>query len=211
MTIGEGLSNVDIALYALYKLGGVSKKIHTEEIAWEAYKLSKERFAWRLPEFRRRGFPNKTLVYFALGDAKKKKYGKLVIGRAGGDVGGQELEGWRFTPQGVKWFLDNEKRITDGLRQQKSISLDLPRQQVERFIKKIHSEKIFKLYKDKTSVNEASIYDFTDMLNCSPDASKDVIRQKFDLLKSTALSINDQEIRLFLEKCEEKFKEMLIN
>ena len=35
------ISNMDIALFALYKIGGVSKNIHTEEIAWEAYQLAK--------------------------------------------------------------------------------------------------------------------------------------------------------------------------
>lgn len=208
MTIGEGLSNLDVALYALYKLGGATKKIHTEFIAWEAYKLSEERFSWTLSEFRKLGFPDKTTARYALESAKKEK---LVKGRAGRDKGGSQSEGWQFTPLGVEWFTKNEQRISEGLKQEKPISLELPKHQAERFIKKINSEKIFKLYKDKMSVEEASIYDFTDMLNCSPDASKDVIRQKFDLLKNTALSINDQEIRLFLEKCEDKFKEMLIN
>ena len=46
------LSNIDIALFALYKLGGISKTIHTEHIAWEAYQLAKQRFSWRLPEFK---------------------------------------------------------------------------------------------------------------------------------------------------------------
>jgi hypothetical protein len=208
MTTGEGLSNIDVALYALYKIGGATKKIHTELIAWEAYNLSEERFCWTLPEFRKRGFPDKTTVRYALESAKKEK---LVKGRAGRDKGGSQSEGWQFTPSGVEWFQKNEKRIREELNQEKPISLELPKHQAERFIKKIHSEKIFALYKDKMSLNEATIYNFTDMLNCSPDASKDVIRQKFDLLKSTALSINDQEIKIFLDKCEDKFKDILIN
>ncbi len=39
------LSNVDVVLYALFKLGGDERKIHTEEIAYEAHSLAKERFA----------------------------------------------------------------------------------------------------------------------------------------------------------------------
>jgi len=94
MPIGESLSNVDVALYALYKLGGATKKIHTELIAWEAYNLSEERFSWTLPEFRKRGFPDKTTVRYALESAKKEKF---VKGRAGRDKGGSESEGWQFT------------------------------------------------------------------------------------------------------------------
>jgi hypothetical protein len=40
------LSNIDVVLYALFKLGGDERKIHTEEIAYEAYSLAKERFGW---------------------------------------------------------------------------------------------------------------------------------------------------------------------
>ncbi|MBU4467316.1 MAG: hypothetical protein KKC39_01035 [Candidatus Omnitrophica bacterium] len=208
MPTREGLSNADVALYALYKLGGATKKIHTELIAWEAYNFSEERFSWTLPEFRKRGFPDKATVRYALESAKKEK---LVKGRAGRDKAGSESEGWQFTPTGVEWFLSNEERIKDILRVEKPISSALPKHQAERFIKKMHSEKIFKLYQEKLSLDEASIYDFTDMLNCSPDASRDVIRQKFDLLKSTAISINNQDIWLFLEKCEKKFSGLLVN
>jgi hypothetical protein len=43
------LTNIDIALYALYDLGGHEKKVHTEEVAYRAYELAEERFGWRLP------------------------------------------------------------------------------------------------------------------------------------------------------------------
>ena len=68
---------------------------------------------------------------------------------------------------------------------------------------------IFKIYQEKMSLEEASVYDFMDMLRCSPDASKEVIQHKFDSFKSTAIAINDSEIRSFLNMCEEKFKELL--
>jgi len=208
MPIGEGLSNVDIALYALYKLGGASKKIHTEYIAAEAYRLSEERFSWTLPEFRKLGYPDKTTVRYALESAKKQK---LVKGRAGRDKGGRESEGWQFTPLGVEWFFKNGERIKNNFKLEKPISSVLPKHQAERFIKKMHAEKIFGLYREKKSLDEASIYDFADMLNCSPDASKEVMRQKFDLLKSTTITINDQEIRFFLDECEKKFRDILAN
>jgi hypothetical protein len=202
------LSNIDIALFALYRLGGVSKKVHTEEIAWEAYQLAKERFSWRLPEFRRRGFPDKTLVYFALGDAKKKKYGKLVTGRAGGDIGGSELEGWRFTPQGVIWIKENEIRITTALKQEVP---DLPKVQAERFMKQLKSDSCFKYFQENKNIDEVSQYAFTDMLGCTPDAPKDIIKQKFERLLATAELVNDNEILKFLEECKSKFSSLLLD
>jgi hypothetical protein len=199
------LSNMDITLFALYKIGGISKKVHTEEVAWEAYQLAKERFSWRLRKFREMGFPDKTPVRFALEQAKKKENGKLVSGRAGGDIGG-ELEGWRLTSQGVVWFKENEARILKGLKHK---APDAPKHEAERFMKKIKSDPLFKHFQEKKNLDEASQYMFTDMLVCSPDASKDIIGQKFGQLFSNAELINDAEIINFLKACREKFNALI--
>ena len=199
------LSNMDVALFALYKLGGTSKKVHTEEIAWEAYQLAKERFSWRLEEFRNKGFPDKTPVRFALEQAKKKENGNLVTGRSGGDAGG-ELEGWRLTPQGVTWIKENEKRILEGLKQK---APDLPKREAERFINKITADPFFKYFQEKTNLEDASQYMFTDMLVCAPDASKNIIKQKFEQLYSAAELVNDTKILNFLTACKEKFVNLI--
>ena len=195
------LSNMDVALFALYKLGGMSKKVHTEEIAWEAYQLAKERFSWRLEKFRHKGFPDKTPVRFALEQAKKRKNGSLVTGRSGGDAGG-ELEGWCFTSQGVVWIKENEKRILEGLKQK---TPDLPKREAERFIKKIKGDEFFKYFRERHSLGNAPQYMFTDMLVCAPDASKEIIKQKVEQVYSNAELVGDTEILDFLEACKEKF------
>jgi hypothetical protein len=199
------LSNMDIALFALYKKGGILQKIHTEEIAWEAYKLAKDRFSWRLPKFRQMGFPDKTPVRFALEQAKKKKNGKLVSGRSGGDASG-ELEGWSFTSQGVLWIKENEMRISENLKQK---APDVPKREAERFIKKIKVDAFFKYFQEKGNLDEASQYMFTDMLVCAPDTSKNIIRQKFEQLCSNAELINDTEILIFLKACKGKFADLV--
>lgn len=200
------LSNMDIALFALYKLGGISKKIHTEYIAWEAYQLAKERFSWRLPEFREKGFPDKTPVRFALEQGKKKEFGKLVTGRAGGDINRPELEGWRFTPQGAEWIKDNEGRILKLIGQK---APDLPKLVAERFVKQLKNDPSFVSFKKNKNLDEVSSYMFTDMLTCAPDASNEIIRQKFDRILSTANLVNDKEILQFLDACAKKFAQML--
>ena len=200
------LSNMDIALFALYKLGGISKKIHTEYIAWEAYQLAKERFSWRLPEFREKGFPDKTPVRFALEQGKKKEFGKLVTGRAGGDINRPELEGWRFTPQGAEWIKDNEGRILKLIGQK---APDLPKLVAERFVKQLKNDTSFVSFQKNRNLDEVSSYMFTDMLACAPDASKEIIRQKFERIVSTANLVNDKEILQFLDACTNKFAQLL--
>ncbi len=203
-TAGE-LTNVDVALYALNKLGGVLKRIHTEHIAWEAFKLSKDRFSWTLPEFRARKFPDKTTVRYALESAKKLK---LISGRAGRDR--NKIEGWQFTPLGTEWILKNKGKISELLSEELPLSEAIPSHQAERFIKKIKSEKIFREFQEHKGLESSTSYDFTDMLSCSPDASPKVIKQKFDLIKSTSALINDEEIKSFLSACEIKYSKLLV-
>jgi len=201
------LSNMDVALFALYKLGGASKKIHTEYIAWEAYQLAKERFSWRLPEFRKKGWPDKTPVRYALEGAKKKSAGKLVTGRAGGDINRPELEGWRFTPSGAEWIKNNKGRILKSLGQK---APDLPKLEADRFVKQLKNDPSFISFQKNGDLGEVSSYMFTDMLACAPDASKEIIRQKYDRIVSTANLVNDKEILQFLDACANKFSQLLI-
>ena len=196
---------MDIALFALYKKGGVSHKVHTEEIAWEAYQLAKERFSWRLPKFRQMGFPDKTPVRFALEQAKKRENGKLVSGRSGGDAGG-ELEGWEFTSQGAIWIKDNEMRILKNLKQK---APNIPKREAERFMKKIRIDAFFKYFQEKGNIDKASQYMFTDMLVCAPDASKNIIKHKFEQLYTNAELVNDLEILDFLRACKERFSDLV--
>jgi hypothetical protein len=200
------LSNIDIALFALYKSGGISKKIHTEYIAWEAYQLAKERFSWRLPEFRQKGFIDKTPVRHALEQAKKKEYGKLVTGRAGGDINRPELEGWRFTPQGAELIKKNEERISNALKQK---APDLPKLVADQFIRQLKNDPCFIAFKKDGYLIEVSTYMFTDMLGCAPDAPKEIIQQKFDHLLTTANLVKDKDILQFLKACAAKFTKLI--
>jgi len=199
------LSNIDIVLFALHKLGGASRKVHTEHIAWEAYQLAKERFSWRLPEFRDR-FPDKSPVRFALEQAKKKEHGKIVTGRAGGDIFRPELEGWCFTPGGAEWIRENESRIAKALKQK---TPDLRKLEAEKFVRELRADACFKLFQERGGLDEVSSYMFTDMLGCSPDATKDIIKRKFDRLLTTAKLVNDSELIKFLEVCSSTFSALL--
>jgi len=202
----EGLTNEDIVLYVLYNLGGISKKVHTEHIAWESFLIAKERFSWSLKEYRDKGFPDKTTARYALEQAKKKK---LVIGRAGKDKGGSLSEGWRFTPEGSNWVNQNLEKISKKLKSIEPISKELPPHIAERFVKSIKNKKIFSDYRIEKKLENTTVYEFLDMLNCSPDASTNIILNQFNLLKSNVVLLNDMELKSFIKLCEEKFSHIL--
>ncbi len=194
------LNNLEVTLFALYKLGGVTQKIHTEKIAFECFSLAQERFSWRLNEYKK--YPDKTPVRFALEQAKKREQGSLVIGKAGGDFMGSEREGWKFTTSGVQWIKENSDRIARILKQEKP---ELPKNEVGRFIKKIKTDIAFVVYRKNGNLDNVSKYNFTDLLDCPPDVDIEIKKQKFETLQATAELIKDNEIINFLKQCKEKF------
>jgi len=189
------LSNLDVTLFVLYKLGGAHKKIHTEYIAWEAFRLAPERFSWRLKEFRAKKIPDKTPVRHALELGKKE--GNLVIGQAGGDRAGKR-EGWELTPEGVVWMEKNLRRISSALNKEVP---SFPREEALRFLKKIEKTQLFSLYLKNKDLSRASNYMLADMLNCTPEAPKETIKRIFDRFYNTAIEVKDKKILNFFEQC----------
>ena len=196
----EELSNIEVVLFALHKLGGISKKIHTEKIAMESFELVKEKFSWRLIEYK--DIPDKTPVRFALEQAKKKENGVLVVGKAGGDFNAGEREGWRFTLSGAQWIKENEERIAKLLKQEKP---RIQKRDAERFIKKIKSDFAFKQFAKDGGIENVSRYNFTDMLSCPPDASQETATKMFENIRAEAEMVSDKQIIKFLELCQQKF------
>ena len=200
------LSNVDVVLYALFKLGGDERKIHTEEIAYEAYCLAKERFAWKLRRFRDIGFPDKERVRRGLTDAAKEKYGRLVEGRTDVHAKGKETDGWVLTLEGVIWIRKNEKRIesTLGTTRPRTFFVDMLR-----FKKRMREQSLFRRFLENENLEGQNLYSFTDMLNISPDTPKEVIAMKFRTLRSNAELVADQQIISFLDACAQAFSTVL--
>lgn len=199
----DELTNIDIVLYALFRLAGHKHKVHTEEIAFEAYTLAKDRFGWRLPKFRRLDFPDKEPVRISPMDAAKEKYGSLVEGRSGTEATGKEVDGWAFTPAGARSMRDQVSRIESNLGADQP---KLSKKDSDRFIRQMKSEALFKSFTQNTLAKE-SRYSFTEMLNASPDAPKNIIVKKFKRLQSTAELVGDAEIINFLNACAMAFPE----
>jgi len=198
----ESLSNVDVVVYGLATLSGAGKTVHSEKIADKCFELSPSRFSWRLPEYRGK-WPDKYIVKTALEDAKKKEHGALVEGTYALEL---SKDGWRITPEGVEWINKNKARIAEALKQKEPT---LPKRDAERFTKKLRADACFKYFERKGSLEEVSSYMFTDMLGCSPDASRDIIRRKFDRLLATAKLVNDVEVIRFLDTCASAFSSIL--
>jgi hypothetical protein len=204
MTKSNDVTNVEIVVYALAILRGAERSVHTEDIAAKCYELAPSSFSWRLAPYRDKGWPDKYIVKTALEDAKKEDRA-LVEGAYALDVA---KDGWRLTPKGARWFGHDAKRIENTLDLQPSKSL-ISKLERQRFLKQLRSQPLYKEFSKNGALHDSTKYNFTDMLNCSPDASKEVIALKFNRLRSTAELVGDQDINLFLEVCSEAFSDLL--
>lgn len=203
MTTTE-LSNVDIVVYAIFKLGGVEKKIHTEHIAMESFKLSKQRFCWRLPKYKK--FPDKDLVRVTLSNARKKQCGQLIAGRSGVEASGKEADGWMLTPEGTKWIIKNSKRIEQALKIETTA---VKRPDIYRILRKFEKEKCYQKFLKYGNLKNINEYDFKDMLSCSPDAYPENIKREFNRLKIQAELTQNKNILVFLKACEKTFEYLM--
>lgn len=196
----NGITNVDIAVMALYWLGGVERKVHLEDIAIECHKLAEKRFAFELEKYKH--FPDKRTVFYALADAHKEKAGVLVEAFGTQSKGGGNFQ---ITKSGVKWIKVNEDRIARELKIKSSVA---PKQEVKRILRIVKNETAFKKF-HAGKMAELSVYELMDFLGCSFETSPSAVRAKFAEMEVKAELVEDVEIFNFLRGCKDRFAKLL--
>jgi hypothetical protein len=197
-------SNLEIVVFALHCLGGVTRKVPTENIAHDAFLRSPNRFSWVSKQFRQ--FPDKEVARLALEDAAKRKNGSLVKGKYARDV---SKDGWILTPEGSHWLESNINRISKSLSVSKETLPGLSPTEVKRFKSRLSRERAFQTYRETGKIESVSRFMFTDMLQVSPDANSEILSTKFNRMLSLARLIKDETIIRFLDECREHFREFL--
>lgn len=186
------LRNEDIAVFALYQLGGVSRKVHLEEVACECHRLARDRFGWEMPRFKSLG-PDKRAGYYALADAKKSKLVK--------SAGARNTDGNKFqiTSQGVRWLEENRQRIATALNSKAAVA---PKDQLRGILRAVKSDQAFRRFVAEGGVDGLSVYDLVDFLGSSYETSPTRIRRKFAEMKEKAELTEEPQIIAFLRACE---------
>jgi hypothetical protein len=196
------ISNVDIALYALFRLGGDTAPVHTEDVALKCFHLANERFSWKkYPQY-----PELDPARFALLDAAKPLYGKLAR-QVFKKISGKRQSHWVLTPEGLNYVrerLDVLKLLEAG-----QIVLDSEHTEKNRFVDLLKKHPAFKKFVTTETCEHVEKYEFTDLLHCSLDASPKVLRERLERLRVRAEKSSDQEVKKFLMACESRFVDML--
>jgi len=201
------LTNVDLVTYTVAFLGGLENVVHLEEIAVKAYELRPGAFRWDLDQHS--SHIDKDKVRVSLTDAVKVAAGKLVeaVGpkksKSQKSAVGNRLYAskstdlWRLTSAGSEWIIANESRIQQALGIQ---APQVKKSRANQIRRQVTESSLYTKYVFDGTV-DYNLYDFTDLLECCPDVTTRVIRQRFDTLRGQVLQLNDSDLNNFIELC----------
>jgi len=108
----RGFKNHELVTLAVFFAGGDARQVDTEDVAVKVNELAPGRFTWR----KYRDQINIEIVRAFLSDAKKKKYGSLLLGTG--------TTGWQLTDVGLRFAQANSYRAATPAQQAQRLSKD---------------------------------------------------------------------------------------
>jgi len=199
----DRLNNIDIVMYALYKLGGWQKRINTEDIALECFRITPRKFSWiKYPQY-----PDIMPVLFSLESAKKKQCGALVIGETERKRTTKLIGGWILTVKGIRWIKDNIFRIEQALNENK---ITIGRLSTDRKIDELYKSIAFKKFITTQEKANISHVEFAESLICTVNTGVKILNDRLDQLNSIAEELNKKEVKSYVNFCRKKFESLLM-
>ncbi len=196
----EDLTNVDVVLYVLNLLGGMRKKVFTEDIAKKSFELVPSRFSWR----RYTDYPDIEPARKALMEARNQK--GLITGRAGEVKGIKPSDGWIFSPKGVLWIEKNKFKIARALGDNPK---PVDRNDLSRKLNELEKSSAYKKFLRVGGCMDIKPYEFTDFLNASLDTPSPILKDRIDKINALAATGKKQKLLDFISECEKHFSGLL--
>lgn len=178
----ERLTNWQVAVLALYVLGGAASRQHGEDVALKCFEIAPLRFSWE----KYQEYPHLELARSALRDAKKEKYGTFVTG--------DEARGWLLTKEGLVWCEENAELLSSGQARQGPSALPEPE---ARAIKALGEHRLFKQWQQGEC--EIALYEIADALHFPADAPREAVRRRVEELAGAAHVAHMDNMEDFLE------------
>ncbi len=190
MTSDEDITNGDLFLYALYRLGGAGKYVDVEDVFMEMWALAPARFSWR--KYRQ---PNYKIMSKSIVTIRLRGDGDLLLGR------GNRRQ---LTAQGVEWVTARLKqfdRLAAGLE-----TAPPDRRPSQRVVAELAKSAIVRAFLATRSVDLARA-EVAVLLRCAPDAPRQVWRERLGTLKSAARDGARSDLLAFLDYVEREYPE----
>jgi hypothetical protein len=197
----ETFNNKDLVLYALYKLGGAERLVHTEDIAVEVFRYPEGQQFYQWERYAQ--YPDKERVARELRRFKNAKGTALVKGHVNVGSKKDRLDGWMLTAAGVDRIRAIEKEIVVAL----GLSVGTySKYKQDKFRRRITRTSCYKTYLKDPKLEKAEDHDFTDMLYCLPDAPSERVRKAYDQLLANAKALGVKDLIEFLEAARDRFR-----
>lgn len=191
----DAITSIDIAVYALFLLGGWQNRIHTEDIAMKCFELMPSKFSWvKYPQY-----PDPTTARYALESAKKSG---LVAGGSERKKDKNTFTGWRLSQRGMQWIKENQSIIETAL---KSVIPPKDRLFEDRRLKGIMKSQAYNDFLkdgDKASISYAS---FVESILCTVNTKTEIIIERIEQLSSAADLLRQADIKNYLNYCKKTF------
>ncbi|MBM3326262.1 MAG: hypothetical protein FJY65_04690 [Calditrichaeota bacterium] len=194
------ITNREIAVYAVYLLGGIDKRIHTEDIAIKCFELAPESFSW----IKYKDKIDKIVVVNSLMDASRPRYGELLRGRSGKGTRvlrikefGPAIDGWELTEAGINWINNNKEKMAKDLNiQYTSANRQEAYQKLRRFLE--HS--LFIEFKRNNTIINPSLVEIADLFRCSIDSPRTTWEKRFQNAVQLAQSVENSQVITFIKE-----------
>lgn len=187
----EELSNMDIAVYVLYQLGGAEDYVHTEDVALECFRLFPSKFSWdKYPKY-----PDAEPARSGLFDASKAKYGRLTTGN--------KPAGWLLTPPGVNRARELGPRIEELLAG--GVRVRSVRQQEDRLLNALEKHPALQKFEETGTCEGIAAHEVASFLQCSLDSGAETFSRRADRVRSRAYDKGRTVVVAFIEACEREF------
>lgn len=181
------ITKADLAVLAVYLLGGDQRSVDTEDIAVKCNELAPGQFNWK----KYTDQINLKLVYTCLSDAKKPRCGQLLLGSG--------RKGWRLSPQGLEWVTSHRKHLLNqhGIELNTNLasagSIDTVRREREK--NRLKSSAAWKNWKNG---EQLSIDGAKKIFRIDEYATEEMLKNKIVRLRS--LFEEDKEIGPFIRE-----------
>ena len=178
--------NPDIAVFALYLLGGATDNVNHEDLAVKCWEMAPERFSWL-----RHPYPNADSVRRELSRAKQRKPARVAGGRDGG---------WRLTEHGVRWVKHNKTGLEASVA--RPTSEPSRKKELQENLSKLRATAAYQRFSQEGTACALSESDIGSILNVNIDTPKTIVTRRISTLRANATQAEDNDALNFLKALE---------
>lgn len=187
------ISNSELLLFSLWRLGAVGRYVEIEDIFQELFKIAPSRFSWRT-----RALPSDKIGDQALRDAHKK-YGKGLI------IASKDRNALQLTAEGVEWVQARQAQFQEVIEEGAPAG---PARSSQRALISLENHPLVRAYAAGGDVGVSRLQ-LAPLLRLTPDADGRAWRERIETYKSGAQFANREVLLAFFRRLEDEHPELI--